>query len=56
MEVTDLKELKKLMKGDERNKFEFVEDVEIGSVDKGMLFSYNGRHHHHNHSNVKHTY
>ena len=28
MEVTDLKELKKLMKGDARDKFEFEEDHE----------------------------
>lgn len=31
MEVTDLKELKKLMKGEARNKFEFEEDNDVGS-------------------------
>ena len=40
MEVTDLKELKKLMKGDARNKFEFVEENDIGSYDGGMQFGY----------------
>lgn len=41
MEVTGLKELKKLMKGDARDKFEFEEDAEAGSCyEKGMLFSY----------------
>ena len=38
MEITDLKELKKLMKGDARNKFEFEEEVDIGSVDKGSMY------------------
>jgi hypothetical protein len=43
MEVTDLKELKKLMKGDVSNKFEFVEDSDnVGSFNKGMLYSYQG--------------
>jgi uncharacterized beta-barrel protein YwiB (DUF1934 family) len=43
MEVTDLKELKKLMKGDVSNKFEFVEDTDnVGSYNKGNLFSYQG--------------
>ena len=43
MEVTDLKELKKLMKGDVSNKFEFVEDTDnVGSYNKGMLYSYQG--------------
>lgn len=42
MEVTDLKELKKLMKGDVSSKFEFVEDNDnIGSYNKNMMFSYN---------------
>jgi hypothetical protein len=42
MEVTDLKELKKLMKGEASNKFEFIEDVgdHIGSYNKNMMFSY----------------
>jgi hypothetical protein len=41
MEVTDLKELKKLMKGDVSSKFEFVEDSDnIGSFNKNMMFSY----------------
>jgi hypothetical protein len=41
MEVTDLKELKKLMKGDVSNKFEFVEDSDqVGSYNKNMMFSY----------------
>lgn len=31
MEVTDLKELKKLMKGDAHTKFEFEEDNDVGS-------------------------
>ncbi len=41
MELTDIKEIKKLMKGDGRRKFEFEEDAEVGSYDKGMLFTYN---------------
>ena len=41
MEVTNLKELKKLMKGD-GNKFEFEEDHEIGTYDNGMQFNSNG--------------
>jgi len=42
MEVTDLKELKRLMKGDSSNKFEFVEDPgeHIGSYNKNSMFSY----------------
>ena len=40
MEGTDLKELKKLMKGNERHRFEFEEEIEIGSIDKGMILSY----------------
>lgn len=40
MELTDIKEIKKLMKGDARRKFEFEEDAEVGSYDKGMLFTY----------------
>ena len=41
MEVTDLKELKKLMKGDMSNKFVFVEDPDnVESYNKGMPFSY----------------
>ena len=43
MEVTDLKELKKLMKGEARNKFEFEEEnEEDAEYDKSMLFSYAG--------------
>jgi hypothetical protein len=38
MEVTDLKELKKLMKGDARNKFEFEEDNDVGSYTGAMHF------------------
>jgi hypothetical protein len=42
MEVTNLKELKKLMKGDASTKFAFEEDPEVGSCyDKGaILFDY----------------
>ena len=41
MEVTNLKVLKKLMKGDASRKFEFEEDADLGSYDKnGMLFEY----------------
>ena len=41
MEVTNLKVLKKLMKGDASRKFEFEEDVDLGSFDKsGMLFDF----------------
>jgi hypothetical protein len=40
MELTDLKELKKLMKGDARNKFEFEEDNDMGSY-SGMRFASN---------------
>jgi hypothetical protein len=40
MEVTDLKELKKLMKGEARNKFEFEEEnEEDAEYDKSLLFS-----------------
>jgi hypothetical protein len=43
MEVTDLKGLKRLMKGDVSNKFEFVEeDGEHGQFD-GMHFSYRAK-------------
>lgn len=36
MEITGLKELKKLMKGDARNKFEFEEDNDVaGSCFEG---------------------
>lgn len=38
MEFTDLKELKKLMAGNVA-KFEFEEDADIGSYDKGMVNS-----------------
>jgi hypothetical protein len=42
MEVTDLKGLKRLMKGDVSNKFEFVEeDGDQGQFDD-LLFSYPG--------------
>ena len=43
MEVTDLKGLKRLMKGESSNKFEFVEDdTEHGGQFGDMMFSYNG--------------
>ena len=41
MEVTDLKELKKLMKGDARNKFEFEEDNDVGSFSGANHFGGN---------------
>lgn len=40
MEFTDLKALKKLMAGGGINKFEFEENLDTGSYDKGMIFSY----------------
>ena len=43
MEVTDLKELKKLMKGDARNKFEFEEDNDVGSYTGAMNFGEKSR-------------
>jgi len=42
MEFTDLKELKKLMAGGGVNKFEFEENLDNGSYDKGMILSYGG--------------
>jgi len=41
MEVTDLKGLKKLMKGDATHKFEFVEDHENNH--EQMMFSYSSK-------------
>jgi hypothetical protein len=43
MEVTDLKGLKRLMKGDSSRKFEFVEDNEQNQYDE-MTFSFTGGH------------
>lgn len=43
MEVTDLKGLKRLMKGDVSNKFEFVEEEADNGFDDHMFgFSHNG--------------
>ena len=42
MEVTDLKDLKRLMKGDVSNKFEFVEDDAEHDNFDDMHFSYGG--------------
>jgi hypothetical protein len=42
MEVTDIKKLKKLMKGDARNKFEFEEDNDVEGFERGMHFGEGG--------------
>jgi len=43
MEVTDLKELKKLMKGDVMPKFEFEEENDPDEYEKNISFSYGGQ-------------
>ncbi len=41
MEITDLKELKKLMAGSISESFEFVEKNNVGSIEKDFVVSYN---------------